>query len=169
MKPIEFKEQNKILLKPEGMSDEECGMLPIFTNGQECISCWQLSDEEIEKLKETKCIWLGLIAGGTQPPAFLTVETPFVGIKNNGKWKIYLIEEDGEKTYVIAQTEDRAIDCYLADLGAGEVDSIREVSLEEIKNTRIENVDEMKMPTLLDYFCNYDGESPQIICSTIFA
>lgn len=168
MKPIEFKEQNRTLGKPEGMTDEECSSLPVYANGSECISCWQLSDEELKKILETKCIWVGVLSGNTQPPIFLTVETPFVEIKNNGKWKIYLIEEDGEKTYVIAQTEDSAIDCYLADLGAGEIDSIREVSLEEIKNTRIENVDEMKMPTLLDYFCNYDGELPQIICSTIF-
>lgn len=77
MKPIEFNEQNKVLLKPENMTDEECKSLPVFSNGKECISCWQLSDEEIEKLKETKCIWLGVLSGQTQPPVFLNVDNPF--------------------------------------------------------------------------------------------
>ncbi len=39
MKPIKFKEANKDLLKPEGMTDKECGSLPVFNDGQQCISC----------------------------------------------------------------------------------------------------------------------------------
>jgi hypothetical protein len=62
MKPIEFIEQNKTLGKPESMTDEECGSLPVFSDGNQCISCWQLTDEEIEKIKETKCIWLGVMS-----------------------------------------------------------------------------------------------------------
>lgn len=78
MKPIEFKEQTKVLSKPKNMTDEECSSLPVFTNGTNCISLWELSDEEIEKIKETKCIWLGVMSGLTQPPVFLSVETPFI-------------------------------------------------------------------------------------------
>lgn len=40
------------------------------------VSCWYLSDEEIEKLITTKVIWLG-VWGETQPPVYLTTERPF--------------------------------------------------------------------------------------------
>ena len=168
MKPIEFKEQNRILSKPDSMTEEECSSLPVFTNGNECISLWQLSEEELQKIQETKCIWLGVVSGITQPPVFLSVDSPFIQQKNNGKWKIYIIEEDGEITHVIAENEDQARSCYLVEIAEGKVDSIREATLEEIKKTEIQCADEMKMPTLMDYHLNYDGDTAQVICSTIY-
>jgi hypothetical protein len=59
--------------------------------------------------------------------------------------------------------------CYLVEISEGKVDSIREATLEEIKKTEIQCADEMKMPTLMDYHLNYDGDTAQVICSTIFA
>ena len=38
MNPINFKEATKILRKPENMTDEECGTLPIYTDGIKCES-----------------------------------------------------------------------------------------------------------------------------------
>lgn len=170
MKAIEFKEQNRILAKPENMTDEECKSLPVFSNGEECISCWQLSDEEIEKLKETKCIWLGVLSGQTQPPVFLSVDYPFVMRKNNGKWKIFIIDLDDEKYWVIAENETQAINCLcvVEKLVKNTVTSIRQATIEEIQSTKIQSVDDMKMPTLMDYYLNYDGNEPQIICSTAY-
>lgn len=43
MRPIDFKESNSILTKPQNMTDEECSSLNIYTDGTECISCWKLS------------------------------------------------------------------------------------------------------------------------------
>jgi len=36
MKPVEFKYQVKILKKPDNMTDEECGPLPVWTDGTHC-------------------------------------------------------------------------------------------------------------------------------------
>lgn len=170
MKPIEFKEQNKVLGKPESMTDEECSSLPVFSNGAECISCWQFTEEEIQKLIETKRIWIGIVSGQTQPPIFLSVDTPFEERKNDGKWKIYIVEVDGEKFWIIAQSEESAVDCLLLehDYETYDIDLIREATMEEIESTKIQCIDEMKMPTLMDYHLNYIGEDPQIICSTLY-
>jgi hypothetical protein len=54
MEPMKFEQANKELLKPQGMTDEECGSLPVFTDGKECIS-----------------LWLSVYSGQTQPPVWL--------------------------------------------------------------------------------------------------
>jgi len=76
MHPIEFKGHNVKLI------GNGCNDLPVFTNGLQCVSCWQLSDDEIEKIKETKQLWLSVHTGATQPPVLLSAE-PL--IKTNGK------------------------------------------------------------------------------------
>ena len=43
MKPIKFKEENKNLLKPQNMTDEECSSLWVYTDGEQCISCWKMN------------------------------------------------------------------------------------------------------------------------------
>lgn len=71
MQPIKFKEANKDLLKPEGMTDAECGSLPIFTDGKQCISLWQLTWKERFQVLFFGRIWLGVLSGQTQPPVWL--------------------------------------------------------------------------------------------------
>lgn len=77
MKPISFPEQTSILQKPESMTDEECGSLPIYSNGVECISLWELDEDELQQIIETKQVWLRVVSGTTQPPVLLQVEVPF--------------------------------------------------------------------------------------------
>lgn len=43
MKPIKFKEANKNLLKPQSMTDDECSSLWVYTDGEQCISCWKMN------------------------------------------------------------------------------------------------------------------------------
>jgi hypothetical protein len=74
MKPVKFKEQNQQLGPPPGMSEDECSPLPVFTDGKQCISCWELSPEEIEKVKRTGRIWLSVVSGQTQPPVWMSAE-----------------------------------------------------------------------------------------------
>jgi hypothetical protein len=76
MKAINFPESNKNLLKPEGWTDEECSSLHVFTDGQVCVSCWELSEEEKKELLETGKIWLMVWSGQTQPPVCLTTKKP---------------------------------------------------------------------------------------------
>lgn len=77
MKPIKFKGQNKELGKPDSMTDEECGSLPVFNNGIQSISCWQC-ESFIERIKFllTGKMWLGVYFGLTQPPVYLSVHKP---------------------------------------------------------------------------------------------
>jgi hypothetical protein len=72
MTPTEFNEQTTILGKPSGMSDEECGSLPIFSDGNQTISCWKLSLKERLQILIFGKIWVGVVFGKTQPPIWLS-------------------------------------------------------------------------------------------------
>ena len=78
MRPVEFDEMTIVLSKPEGMTDDECMPLPVFRDGKQVVSCWELSKEDLELINQTGRIYLGVVSGKSQPPVFLTVETPFV-------------------------------------------------------------------------------------------
>lgn len=82
MQQIGFPQANRILGPPKGMTEEECGTLELYQDEKQCISCWILSDEEIEKLKQTRRIWLGVMGG--QPPVWLMVDNPFRERETNG-------------------------------------------------------------------------------------
>jgi|WetSurMetagenome_2_1015567.scaffolds.fasta_scaffold04723_8 hypothetical protein len=74
MKPINFKEANAIF----GKDQKEYQPLPVLfdmKNPQHgCVSCWQLSEEELEILKTTKCIYLSTLTFGKPlSPQYLTV------------------------------------------------------------------------------------------------
>lgn len=76
MKPKNFEEANINYTKPEGWTDEQCVTLPAFKNDEVIISCWEISDEELEVLKVTKEIWFYLHAP-VQVPIILTADNPF--------------------------------------------------------------------------------------------
>jgi hypothetical protein len=57
MTPIEFKGQNVIFAKDQP-EYQPLPALVIEGNEGEVISCWQLTDEELERLNKTKCIYL---------------------------------------------------------------------------------------------------------------
>ena len=71
MKPISFKEQNKVLEKPVNMTDDECQPLPVWTDGSQCISCWHLSFRERLRALFTGRVWLSVTGTETQPPVWL--------------------------------------------------------------------------------------------------
>ena len=77
MKPVNFPEHNKVFTKPEGWFDEECQPLPVFQNDEQIISCWEVTNEDIEKMKKTKRIWLS-IHGNAQPPVWVSADYPFM-------------------------------------------------------------------------------------------
>jgi len=76
MKPIEFTESMYVLAAPKNQ-EKEVDPLPVYSDKQKCISCWELTDEEIEIIKKTKRVYLGVLSGKTQPPVFLTIQPPF--------------------------------------------------------------------------------------------
>lgn len=79
MKWIDFPERNRLLGKPENMTDEECGTLPVFTDGQVCISKWELNEADIKHILEKGFVWLRVLSGETQPPVCIeAIETVFI-------------------------------------------------------------------------------------------
>jgi hypothetical protein len=74
MDPIKFEQANKNLAKPQGMTDEECGSLPVFTDGMQCISLWQMTWRERLSALFFGKIWLSVYSGQTQPPVWLTAK-----------------------------------------------------------------------------------------------
>lgn len=87
-KPVEFKGFNRNLLKPKGMDDLQCSALPVFANGVNCVSCWELSEEEIAELIKTKRIFISLWSGQSQPPVYVTpIEDDIrTAIADHGVW-----------------------------------------------------------------------------------
>lgn len=77
MKPVKTKNTNSILKAPEG--NDDVIDLPItrlnYTDGQNAVeSCWELSDEELKKVLETKKIYF-VCMGVTHPPILLCPES----------------------------------------------------------------------------------------------
>lgn len=71
MEPIKFKECN-VNYVADGCKD-----LPVHKSDNQIISCWELSEEEIQKIIKNKVIWLS-IWGKEQLPVCLLAETPFM-------------------------------------------------------------------------------------------
>lgn len=68
MKPVDFKEANKRLLRPSNMTDEECGPLFVFNDGKECISKWTMNWKERLHCLFSGFLWVRVVSGKTQPP-----------------------------------------------------------------------------------------------------
>ncbi len=77
MKPIEFVEANKTLTKPEGMTEKQCQSLPVFTDGDVCISCWKFNLKERFEILLSGILWCRIRSGKTQPPIVLGTKYPF--------------------------------------------------------------------------------------------
>lgn len=73
MKPITFPEVNQVFQKPEDMTEEECGSLPVHNTGTQIVSCWELSEEEKLKAVFFGRLWISII-GQSQPPIWLRID-----------------------------------------------------------------------------------------------
>lgn len=77
MKPIKFKHWNKDLQPSKrkySSNVKEVKSLPIFTNGEQCVSCWKMSIFERIKGLITGKIWLHVLSGEDQPPVILSFD-----------------------------------------------------------------------------------------------
>ena len=83
MKPIDFKGANVNMTKPEGMTEEQCGSMPVLhaivdlgptKSISSFTSCWELSDEDIDNILRERKVWLTIL--GQQPPVSLESSTP---------------------------------------------------------------------------------------------
>lgn len=78
--PIDFPEANyKYVLNnadQQKAGEFHDSTLPVFRNGEETISCWDVTDEDLEMIKNTRQIWLRIV-GPHQPPCQVTADSPF--------------------------------------------------------------------------------------------
>ena len=85
MKPVKFPDANIVITKPPsagGMVKD----LPAFADGKVIISCWELTNDELIDLSQTKKIYLHIL-GEDMPCALLTVHSPFKRDKKEDKDK----------------------------------------------------------------------------------
>lgn len=75
MIPIDFPQANKTLGPPRGVAGVDG--LCVYCDGRQCLSCWQLTDEDRQRLIAGEPVWLFELFGETQPPVTLQVGNPF--------------------------------------------------------------------------------------------
>ena len=73
MKAVNFKYSN-ITLQPSGKKYSEnvttVTPLPIWTDGEQCLSCWKMSLSERFSALIFGRVWISVLTGQTQPPIF---------------------------------------------------------------------------------------------------
>lgn len=70
--PVFFQGSNAVLKAPPGQEDEVIP-LPVLSDTTQVVSCWKLSEQEIEYIKEHGVVWLA-IAGHTHAPVVIKGE-----------------------------------------------------------------------------------------------
>lgn len=103
MKPKKFTESNCVLERPKEMTEDECGRLPIWTDGDMCISCWGVPFIERIKILLRGQVWLGVKSGNTMPPVFVVGNYPFNRSKM-ARVGIFLFQ-----TYISIKTKIKSI------------------------------------------------------------
>ncbi|ESY89038.1 hypothetical protein X739_00645 [Mesorhizobium sp. LNHC220B00] len=85
---VDFPQSNQFLGPPSGV--ENVSGLRTFTNGHCSVSCWQLSDEEVDEIVSTRRVFISVLSGKTQPPVFVGSETVMRGflVDYGGTWKV---------------------------------------------------------------------------------
>lgn len=71
--PVKFQGCNGSLGAPEG-HEETVQALPCFRNGQQTISCWELTAGEFEEIQRTGRVYLSVWFGLTSPPVYVGSE-----------------------------------------------------------------------------------------------
>jgi hypothetical protein len=71
MRPINFNGSNKTLAAPAGRDD--ITPLHVYSDGRQCVSCWELTDEEKAEVARTGVIFVNILSGPTQPPMYIGV------------------------------------------------------------------------------------------------
>ena len=75
--PVEFPERNFIWRGwPADGDRPEVADLPAYRSEAQTISCWELSDEEVEEIVRTRRVWIGVLGSG-HPPVYATGTSPF--------------------------------------------------------------------------------------------
>ena len=82
MEPIKFEQVNKTLpsvsyAKEYSSEVEGIAPLPIYTNSEQCVSCWQMSWRERFSALFFGRVWLQVLSGESQPPVCIRAQRTF--------------------------------------------------------------------------------------------
>jgi len=90
MKPIQFEYANRQLGAPTGFL-ERCDRrsplelhvagidpLPVWTDGEQCVSCWRMSIRERLAALLFGRVWLAVLSGSTQPPVYISATRTYL-------------------------------------------------------------------------------------------
>jgi hypothetical protein len=88
MMPTSFPESNLALSAPDGVPDEICGPLSVWSgrrqDGLPCVvSCYKLTADEVEEFARTGRVWV-MVLGETMPPISVLAVTPFIQGQSDG-------------------------------------------------------------------------------------
>jgi hypothetical protein len=76
VKPRPFPQANRRLLPPPGV--ENCDPLETFCDGEQVISCWQMSADELAEVNRNGGrVWVRVWSGHTSPPIAVQANDPF--------------------------------------------------------------------------------------------
>ena len=75
MIPANFEESNMVLNRPDEMTSDDCDPLSVCKTETVdgfpvVISCWKVTQEELEEIQKTGRVWL-TVYGHTMPPVIL--------------------------------------------------------------------------------------------------
>lgn len=82
-----FPEANRVIGRPNGMTEDECNPLHVadavyMGNYPVIISCWELTDEERERIANGADIYLHVL-GGAMLPVIISTEVECLTIGGN--------------------------------------------------------------------------------------
>ena len=67
--PIQWHGANKVLTAPEGR-EGDIRDIHVFNNGVASVSCWELTQDEILDIIQSRCIFISVLAGPSSPAIF---------------------------------------------------------------------------------------------------
>lgn len=80
MEPASFDEANIALSPPKGVKEDEVSSLSVWRgkigDWDGYVSCWKVTEEELEEIRKTGRVWLLVYSNG-MPPVCVTGLSPF--------------------------------------------------------------------------------------------
>jgi len=147
MKPIDFKQKNKVLKAPEGYTEKECGDLPVYigetdSGHRSVLSVWKPDEADRKRIAFGGPIYLAVFGSG-MPPVALFTEPPFVEERVQKR----LFEHDLSLKAI--KVKENTVYCYPKITEAWTLNSIGRKPFYEVKaknDNKIELTDDQGKP-----------------------
>lgn len=87
-RPVHFEGENFTFGPPRGEDELSCGSLWVMADGVNNVSCWKLSDAELEEINKTGCVFLNVKSGRFMFPVFVGSENEINPLVADGGHKV---------------------------------------------------------------------------------